>query len=72
MEISSNLENTTSSNWLVVTSKTGKQKDKMHIAGFYSVAMGETTINHLIAQVNNALDQENAVSEVKNIINGIK
>jgi hypothetical protein len=61
----------TSSNWLVVTSKTGKPKDKMNICGAYSVAMAETTINHMIAQVNDAVDQENAVSEVKNIINGI-
>jgi hypothetical protein len=51
--------------------KTGFDGDDMTTIGNYTYAMAETLINKHIADVDNYLDQEDALDEAQDIINGI-
>jgi hypothetical protein len=65
--------------WLLLTHKayflavckTGKNGDDMTTIGHYTYAMAETLINKHIADVDTYLDQEDALDEANDIINGI-
>lgn len=66
--------------WLLITHKcyflavcdTGKNGEDMTTIGHYTYNMAETLINKHIEDVNNYLDQEDAIDEANDIINGIK
>ena len=51
--------------------KTGKHGDDMTTIGHYTYSMAETLINKHIADVDNYLDQEDALDQANDIINGI-
>ena len=51
--------------------KKGTQGDDMTTIGHYTYAMAETLINKHIADVDNYLDQEDALDQANDIINGI-
>jgi hypothetical protein len=65
--------------WLLLTHKvyflavckTGKDGDDMTTIGHYTYSMAETLINKHIADVDTYLDQEDAIDEANDIINGI-
>ena len=46
--------------------------DNIETSGRYTYNMADSLINKHITDVNNFLEQESAVDEVKNIVNGIK
>ena len=58
----------TSKCWFVATSETGK--DYVTIAGFYTYGMAETIISHTVGILDEYDKQQDAVDQVKNIING--
>jgi hypothetical protein len=57
--------------YFVAVCKTGFNGDDMTTIGHYTYAMAETLINKHIADVDTYLDQEDAIDEANNIINGI-
>lgn len=46
--------------------------DNIETSGHYTYNMADALINKHITDVNNFLEQESAVDQVKNIVNGIK
>lgn len=60
----------TSRCWFLVTSKDGKPGSDMQYMGYYSYGMAVTTIDYLAYAIESYHEQEDAVDEVKNIING--
>jgi hypothetical protein len=58
--------------WFLAVSKTGMSGDNIETSGRYTYNMADSLINKHITDVNNFLEQESAVDEVKNIVNGIK
>jgi hypothetical protein len=57
--------------YFVAVCKTGMNGDDMTTIGNYTYAMAETLINKHIADVDTYLDQEDAIDEANDIINGI-
>jgi len=57
--------------YFVAVCKTGFNGDDMTTIGNYTYAMAETLINKHIEDVNNYIDQEDAIDEANDIINGI-
>lgn len=57
--------------YFVAVCKTGFNGDDMTTIGNYTYAMAETLINKHIEDVNNYIDQEDAIDEANDIINRI-
>lgn len=65
--------------WLLLTHKayflavckTGMSGDDMTTIGHYSYNMADTLINKHITDINNYIDQQDALDEANDIINGI-
>jgi len=57
--------------YFVAVCKTGFNGDDMTTIGHYTYSMAETLINKHIADVDTYLDQEDALDEANDIINGI-
>jgi hypothetical protein len=58
--------------WFLAVSKTGMSGDQLETSGHYTYNMADALINKHITDVNNFLEQESAVNEFNNIVNGIK
>ena len=56
--------------WFLAVSKNGKVGDSVRVAGVYTGCMGDTIVCHIAETMQNYQLQEDAVDEVKNIING--
>jgi hypothetical protein len=57
--------------YFLAVCKTGKNGDDMTTIGNYTYAMAETLINKHIADVDTFIEQQNAIDEANDIINGI-
>lgn len=57
--------------YFLAVCKTGKNGDDMTTIGNYTYAMAETLINKHIADVDTFIQQQDAIDEANNIINGI-
>jgi hypothetical protein len=62
----------TSKCWFVGVSNSGMVGDQVDCFGHYTIGMAEALINKNITDVNEYLEQESALDEVKNILSGIK
>jgi hypothetical protein len=58
--------------WFLAVSKTGMSGDQVETSGHYTYNMADALINKHITDVNNYLDQEDALDEFHDIVNGIK
>lgn len=58
--------------WFLAVSKTGMSGDNIETSGRYTYNMADSLINKHITDVNNYLDQEDALDEFHDIVNGIK
>jgi hypothetical protein len=57
--------------YFLAVCKTGKNGDDMTTIGNYTYSMAETLINKHIADVDTFIEQQNAIDEANDIINGI-
>jgi hypothetical protein len=57
--------------YFLAVCKTGKNGDDMTTIGNYTYAMAETLINKHISDVDTFIEQQNAIDEANDIINGI-
>lgn len=58
--------------YFLAVCKTGQVGEDMITTGHYTYNMAETLIDKHITDVNNHLDQEDALDEANDIINGIR
>jgi hypothetical protein len=57
--------------YFVAVCKTGFNGDEMTTIGNYTYSMADTLINKHITDIDNFLDQQDAIDEANDIINGI-